>query len=369
MPKKELKSLQEVAQEINEIRIGEMKLLNRDTGYFVSNFRSGKGFELSDSKIRMTMNFRGTNQPNSFGYFKSKRGYNSKFKNTKTHANHYGEYISSIILKQLGMDACKVDLGVATIKHPYNHKDINLEGCLSHFQLTEHQSMFAANVVIDGLKQEKPKKFRELTQRGKSDSDQNFTNIELILEAFEYKFKSLGQADKIPEVRKKIFDMCAFDLIYANRDRHDQNFGVRVDMLTDEISFYPLFDNEQILGFQEELGNVKKYLSDDKAYAKFKNNELTSCMGIPGQIQKIRPMQFLEYLLEKYPTEILNSIQDIRRHKLSDLEEIMDSCDGLSPEHKDFAKKIYLERQKEIDTVLDKYKEKSEDSQKGLEDR
>lgn len=357
---RQIKTLQEVAQEINEEEIGKIQPFNRNTGYFVSTFRVGKGFEFYDTKIRMKMNFRGTNQPNSFGYFKSKRGYNTKFKNNKQHANHYGEYISSIILKQLGKDACKVDLGVATIRHPYTNKDIELEGCLSHFQLTESQSMFNARVVIDSLKTSSPKRYRELTQRGKSDSEQNFTNIELVLEAFEHKFKSVGQPGKIPNVRKQIFDMCAFDLIYANRDRHDENFGIRVDQLTDNVDFYPLYDNEQILGFQEDKKDVINLLSNEKAFQRYKEENLTSCIGIPGKMQKIKATELLEYLLEKYPNEILDSIQDIRRYKLSDLEELMDSCDGLSTEHKQFAKKIYLDREREINEVIDKYKKKQE---------
>lgn len=357
---RQIKTLQEVAQEINEESIGKMQFFNRDTGYFVPTFRTGKGFELFDSKVRLNMNFRGTNQLNSFGYFKSKRGYNSKLKNSKQHANHYGEYISSIILKQLGKSACKVDIGFATIKHPYTNKTIELEGCLSHFQLSETQSMFNAGIVIDAFKSASPRKYRELTQRGKSESEKNYTNIEIILEAFEHKFRSVGQPGKIPNIRKRIFDMCAFDLIYANRDRHDENFGIKVDQLTDDVEFYPLFDNEQILGFHEDRKDVAFLLSNEEAFEKYKEGNLTSCIGIPGKTHKIKPTELLEYLLEKYPDEILDSIQDIRRYKLSDLEELMDSCEGLSDEHKQFAKKIYLDREKEIDEVIDRYKKKQE---------
>ncbi len=357
---RQVKTLEEVAQEINEERIGEKQKFDKDTGYFVSNFRAGKGFELSDTKIRIQMTFRGTNQPNSFGYFKSKRGYNSKFKNNKEFANHYGEYISSIILKQLGKNACKVDLGIANIYHPYNGKQMDLEGCLSHFQLSAEEIMHPANVIIEGFKEASPKKYRELSKRGKSDSTENFTNIELVLEAFEHRFKTAGQPGKIPNARKQIFDMCAFDLIYANRDRHDENFGIRINQYTNDVDVYPLFDNEQILGFQEDKKDVIRYLSDEKAFQKYKESTLTSCIGIPGKIQKIKPTELLEYLLEKYPNEILSSIQEIRQYKLSDLEELMDACDGLSEEHKQFAKKIYLDRERDLNEVIDQYKNKKE---------
>ena len=53
-------------------------------------------------------------------------------------------------------------------------------------------------------------------------------------------------------------------------------------------------------------------------------------------------------LLEKYPKEIIASLNDISRYQFSDLEDLLDRIENLSESHKNFAKKIYLDRQKEV---------------------
>lgn len=367
---KRLLTLEEVCEDIHENpeEIGKFKRLTRKEGYYISNFRNGRGVVVEEGKVKANLSFDGTNQPTSIGYFKSKTGYNSKYKCNKQHANHIGEYVASIILKQLGKLACKVDLGYTTITNHYSGKEIEIEGCLSHSQLGKHEMMLPAKVAIEDYKLTSQKKYRELTERGRTDSEKNYTNVEIILAAFESKFKKNGQAKKIPEMRKAFFDMCAFDILFGNRDRHDENFGLRFDQMANELSFYHLFDDEQILGMQENVTVVEACLKSDKEYNKFKENELTSCIGIPGQTQKIKSIDLLKYLLEKYPKEILDSIQDIGRYQFSDLEDLLDRIENLSNPHKEFAKKIFLDRQKEVGSVIAEYQKRTSSKRKNLDE-
>ena len=354
---KRILTLDEVAREINEKpeNIGKFKQLKRSNGYYISSFRNGRGFILEDTKVKTRLAFEGTHQPTSFGYFKSKKGYNSKFKCNKKYANHIGEFVAYIILKQLGKKACKVDLGYTTLTNKFSGKEIEIEGCLSHSQLKRHEMMIPACVVIEDYKSLYPKKYRELTERGKTGSDKNYTNVEIILAAFENKYQKNGQEDKIPEMRKAFFDMCAFDLLFANRDRHDDNFGLRIDQETNELSFYHLFDDEQILGLQETETAAKNYLENSKEYEKFKEKELTSCIGIPKKMQQIKSAELLKYLLEKYPSEIIDSITDIGRYQISDLEELLNIIENLTDNHKKLALKIFSDRQKEIKDIVSSY--------------
>ncbi len=362
---KRILSLQEVSDNTNE-KIGKFKTLNRETGYYMCSFRNGITNWLEDTKVKMNLSFKSTNQPTSMGYFKSKKGYNKKYQNKKEYANHYGEYISYIILKQLEKQVCKVDLGVTTIRYPYNNKDIQVEGELSHFELSESEMVLEANVIIDYFKQSNPEKYAKLTKNNER-YDTDYTNVEVILEAFKTYFENNNHQKEIPEMRKAFFDMCAFDLIFANRDRHEENFGLKVDQKNDKICFYHLFDNEQILGLQENREDVLKYLSDEQKYNKFKEKELTSYIGTPEKPKKVKPTELLEYLLIHYPEEITNSLKDIGRYKVSDLQELMDNCEGLSDEHKKFATKIFLEREKEINQTVEKYNSvKKEDNEQSL---
>lgn len=363
--KKRILSLQEVRNNINE-EIGKFKPLNAKTGYYICSFRNGNAYWLEDTKVKMNLSFEGTKQPTSFGFFKSKKGYNKKYQNKKEYANHYGEYISYIILKQLEKKACKVELGVTTIKYPYSDKNIEIEGILSHYQLSKSEMVVQANVIIDYFKQGEPNKYEELSRKNRNISDKNYTNVEILLQAFRKYFEKNNHQNEIPKMRKSFFDMCAFDLIFANRDRHEENFGLRIDQKTEQISFYHLFDNEQILGLQENRVDVQKYLSNEQEFNKFKERELTSCIGIPEKPQKIKPTELLEYLLIHYPEEITNSLEDIGRYKVTDLQELMDTCEGLSDEHKKLATKVFLEREKEINQTVEKYNFVKKDDEQSL---
>ena len=346
-----IKSLKEVSEEIGE-EIGKKKEFDTKNGYYVHNTRTHREFELIDSKLVTELSFKDKKEPISYGYFKSKKGYNSRYKNSKEYANHYGEYIAYIILKQLGKKACKVDIGTRDIHHPFSNKTITIEGILSHHQLSREEIFRPFSVSLNRYR---GAQYREATPRGKTNADANNTNIELIVSSLEYELESNGQESYIPEMRKEVFDMCIFDLKFANRDRHDDNFGSRIDQVNGKIQFYHLFDNEQILGFQEEKKDIQRYLNSEKDYEKFKNKELTSCIGIPGASNKVTYQKLLKYLLEHYYDETMNSLKDFGRYKLSNLEEVLDIFPNLSEEHKKLAEKIFTEREIEINQTVKEF--------------
>lgn len=349
-------SLQEISTKIND-KIGEFKKFSANDGYFKVSFRDEKRIQLYDRKISTNLSFRGTNQEVTFGHFKSKTGYNiGTFKNEKEYANHYGEYIAYIILKQLGKDACKVNLGEIEVKNSYDEK-IVVQGILSHYELSQQEIYKPISTVIDDYKETQFDKYKERILLKDFNAYKNYSNIEIILDAIEDFYRKNGQESKLIEARKKFFDMCIFDIKFANRDRHCSNFGLKINQLTNEIEFYSLFDNEQILGFQENKPDVIRYLSDVEEYNKFKSIELTSCIGIPQDPRDIASYKLLSYLLEHYPEETMSSLQDINMYKVSNLEELMNLCNRLSDEHKQFAKKIFIERENEIESTILNYKE------------
>ena len=363
---KSVKTLKEVRKEIQE-QLGVQKKLNPKNGYYF--YANGKReYGMHDTKVESTMCHK-DDHGLILAHFKSKKGYNSKLKNNKNFANHYAEYIAYLILKQLGKKVCKEELGEIKIKNKYSNKVINIEGVLSQYEVTVTESFIPLMTIVESYKEAYPKKYKEMITRGKTDSEDNYVNIEIILKTLEEYYKKNRQSDKIPQMRKEFFDMCMFDMIFANRDRSDDNFGVKVNQVTNEINFYPLFDNEQILGMQEEKADIVRYLSSEKEYQKFKKENLTSCIGIPGNPKKIEPTTLLKYLLEHYYEETIDSLNDIGRYTYQDLEEVLEVCPGLSEEHKAFAKKIYLERQQEINnTIKDFEQRKNEEHPKQGDD-
>lgn len=353
-----VKSLQEVSEEINE-KIGVFKKFDINNGYYKTNLRNLRDIELSNSKIRANLSFKGTNQPISFGYFKSKSGYNNKYKNNKEYADHYGEYIAYIILKQLGKKVCKVDIGEMKVKNKYSSEPVNVEGILSYFQLNQQEIFKPMNIIIEDFKKDKQGNIKENTYK-----NMNNTNIQIIFDSIENFFVNNKQEHKIPDIRKKIIDMCIFDLKFANRDRHDENYGLKINQITNEIEFYHLFDNEQILGMQEKRKDILKYLTNNNEYEKFKNTRLTSCIVTPKNIKSNNPKELLFYLLEKYPTETIHSVRDISRYQICNLEELMELFPKLYTEHKELAKKIFIERELEINDVVNTFIEKQKNETK-----
>ena len=320
-----------------------------------------------DTKVEATM-CRKDDHGLILAHFKSKKGYNSNLKNNKNFANHYAEYIAYLILKQLGKKVCKEELGEIKIKNRYSNKVINIEGVLSQYEVKLEESFIPLRTIVESYKDAYPKKYKEMTTRGKTDSEDNYVNIEIVLKTLEEYYKKNGQSDKIAQMRKEFFDMCMFDMMFANRDRSDDNLGVKVNQVTNEINFYPLFDNEQILGMQEEKADIVRYLSSEKEYQKFKKENLTSCIGIPGNPKRTEPTALLIYLLEHYHEETIDSLNDIGRYTFSHLEEVLEVCPKLSTEHKIFAKKIFLERQEEITDALKAFQQRKEENLKEDDD-
>ncbi len=353
---KKIRSIQEVSKNIKE-EVGENKRFSLGNGYYIVSFRDEKPIQLYDRKISTNLSFREINKEVTFGHFKSKIGYLSDtFINKKEYANHYGEYIAYIILKQLGKEACKVNLGEIEVQNSYDEK-IVVEGILSHYELSQQEIYKPIGAVLDNYKETQFDKYKEKVLVEEPKGYKNYSNIEIILDAIEDFYRKNGQESKLIEARKKFFDMCIFDIKFANRDRHSSNFGLKINQLTNEIDMYSLFDNEQILGFQENKSDIIKYLTEEEQYQKFKSEELTSCIGIPQNPRDITSQELLSYLLEHYPKETMSSLQDINMYKASNLQELMDLCRGLSEEHKQFAKKIFIEREKEIESIIRKYKE------------
>lgn len=361
---RKVKSLEEISDEINE-QLGVFKKFERKSGFYPITrhyFHSSTGrilynkdYDLVSEKLHRDYHVRNL-QGVTTAFFKSKRGYKTKLDNKKEHADHYGEYIAFLILKQLGKKVCKSDLGEFEIVFPFNKKVKTIEGVLSHpeFDELKGESFREFSTIIDDYRNTYPKKYQALIGDSNPLIEANYTNVEVILKVIEEYCKKNDQEHKLPQIRKDFFDMLIFDLKFANRDRHEGNFGLKVSD-TGEIDFYPLFDNEQILGMQLEKNTASRYLDDKQAYQRLKKEDLTSYIGIPGKPQHVESDRLLLYLLENYYDETKDSLDDIGRYSLNDLEEVLEVCPGLSTAHKDLAKKVFIDREKEINDVINEF--------------
>lgn len=374
--KKKVKSLEEVRNEINE-QLGVFKKFDKKSGFFISSrtfvHSSGKVFynreyDLVAEKLHSDLKIK-TLHGVITAFFKSKAGYNTKLINKREFAGHYGEYLSFLILKQLGKKVCKSDLGELEIMFPFSKKNKTIEGVLSYPAFDEiNGEMFREySTIVDDYRHTYPKKYQNLIGDANPSLDSNITNVEVILKVLEEYCRSNGQEEKFPQIKKDFFDMMIFDLKFANRDRHEGNFGLKI-LKTGEIEFYPLFDNEQILGLQCEKKSAEAYVQEDTFVEKLKESDLGSYIGVPGDPQHANFSKTLKYLLEHYYEETKESLEDIGRYTYSHLEEVLEVCPGLSEPHKDLAKKIFKTREKEINEIVSEF-EKSKNEEHRKEDK
>lgn len=208
------------------------------------------------------------------------------------------------------------------------------------------------STIVDDYRLTYPKKYQALIGDSNPNIDANINNVEVILKVLEEYCIKNGKPDKFPQIKKDFFDMMIFDLKFANRDRHEGNFGLKVSINTGDIEFYPLFDNEQVLGLQYNKKGAEVILQEDLSFDKVTNSELTSYIGIPGNPQHASYTQTFKYLLEHYFDETKDSFEDIGRFKYSDLEEVLGICSGLSEPHKALAKNIFSAREKEMNEIV-----------------
>lgn len=358
---KPLISLEKVARLLHVDKLGEHVEFTPKNGFYEVTFREPRNYQLKDGKIGKNLSLRDSDGSVTYGYFKSRASFNSRFKLTKRHGNHYGEYLASIILKQLDIPACRVDIGVYPFRHPYKQGAIiPVEGSLSHYQLKQADIFIPLSVIAQRYKSSNKKHYNALIgetyKPGASSSTAHYTNIEIILASIQSFLASENQESKINKVRQQIFDMCLFDLKFANRDRHDDNFGLKVNQDTGEINFYELFDNEQILGMQLQETLAQDALDNPKRFEDLKRRDFTSYIGYPGKPTATVPTELFSYLLQKYPKETIKAYKKVSRYSLEDLKKTMEVCLPDMPDaHRNLACKLFEDREREMAQVLEDY--------------
>lgn len=344
-----IKTLQEVSAEINE-KIGDLKKFNIANGYYQANLRNRRNIEVIDSKVRAKLSFKGAKQPISFGYFKSKRGYNSKYKNNKDYANHYGEFIGYVLALHSEVPVCKAELAHLSRYYPNIHKQINhgtpieKDGCITYSSLENGKELEHGKTVIDIAKYSRED--REVREKDNDD-------LEVVLDAIETRtrkfYKSISEYPqdyielKIRENRSKAIQMMVYDCLYGNNDRHDENWAMERD--DSQIKMYPLYDNERVLGLYENQNFIEKALKEQNV-EEISEKVLFSRMKIPGERnQHSSYKDVLNYLMNHYKTETIETLVKSLEYNTPDrVTSYLKFCEGLPSCYVDFGTTMYKSR-------------------------
>ena len=286
-------------------------------------------------------------------------------KQTKISAAHYGEFIAYLLYKKIGLPVCKVDLLIRKLPIPRSKSGrlVEVPGCISYKELKDNEDLVQAINIISWYKDVHYDEFvaitDQLNQYDNDDyklskhNDSNNNNIELIIPAFEAYIKERCGASEedCQGLRQSLIDMIVADCKFANTDRNDENYGLAISK--DGHRFYPVFDNEYILGFPEFKEDIEKY--SGARLQEHIDKDLTSRMGISSQVSKIGYKSVMTYLFTTYPEETKKSYEKVMQIKENDLIDLMEECEGLGEVHKSYALRIFKERHRGFKYVKEEY--------------
>lgn len=278
----------------------------------------------------------------------------------------YGEKLANEICKAIGILSCDVDILKLNMVNMRSKSRIpkQVPGVISYIDLAPEEDLVQASTIISGYKYDHPEEYKKIIDPlGRKspgskditilDNNIQFNNIELIIPAFVAKVKEDCHAsDEVAEeIKQRIIEMCVFDCRFANRDRNDENYGLAISK--DSVRFYPLFDNEYILGMSEQTADIQKY--NAASLQEHINKDLYSVIGITSNPTKLSSASLIAYLFSAHPIETQKAYEKVMRFTAEDLKNLMDEFEGLPEEHKAYALKIFRLRGKELEGVQQEF--------------
>ena len=262
---------------------------------------------------------------------------------------HLGEMTGYKITEKIGIPCCEVEL----FSRPYtNRPDLSEVGAISYFYSGSNDVVLTSSGII--------------TRHAKKNKieDDYMPDINMIFAAVYERFKEDGRPiSEFLKFKKDFIMMTVFDLRFGNFDRGLNNWYILQDKVTGRLDLYPMFDNEAILGFTDDIPEDTTYAS----IAEF-NNVRRSRVTTPKDRSNRNFSDFRElyrYLLEHYPIETVHATKEINKFKAGDLDEILDNLPGISEERKRFAKRNYMYRQMTMEKLYMDYLDKIKRSRTG----
>ena len=244
---------------------------------------------------------------------------------------HLGEMTAFKIAEKLGIPCCEVEL--FSKQHP-TMLDIFETGCISYFEVGSDDVLYSAENLISTYAKE-----HGISSFHLIDIDSIFCAI------YDFLKRNNRPLEEYFKFKRDFITMTFFDLKFGNFDRGINNWFVRVNKTTGVVELYPMFDNEAILGFTDDILENMSYTEISKFNNERKSKVYTNFKDM------------YEYLLKHYPFEMRHASMVLSSFKLEDLESILNNLPGISDKRKEFARKNYAYRTIELDRIKTEYED------------
>ena len=269
-------------------------------------------------------------------------------------ANHYGEFIGYLLSLGSRTPACKVELAHLSEYYENIHKERNngtpeeKDGCISYSHQEKGQILHHGKLVIDEYLRENSSSEFEFKKYYENDIDICIAAIEEETRRYYQKSSFKRSEDyieeKVKENRKAALNMIVYDCLYGNNDRHDENWAMVKDLDGLDISLYPLYDNERVLGLYENIRTIESSL-EKNTVEQDSEKTLFSRMTVPEQNATSSSYKdVLTHILSKYSEvgEILET--HLKGNPPMKVKMYLESCENLPKQYVAYGMKMYESR-------------------------
>lgn len=230
-----------------------------------------------------------------------------KNKNVCFIKNNISEYIGSNIFKIVGFEVQNTILGT----YNYNGKEKIVCAC-EDFTDENHILYEFENIALSV----NPDKKIE-------------TELEDIIEVINVITKTM----KVKELKEKFWDMFIIDSLIGNKDRHNGNWGILLNKITNISEFAPIYDCGSCLNStlsDSEIENLSE--------TEIKNLAINTYSCIKENGKKINEMSYIKSLKNR---DCNNAIFRVfNKIDLNKIEEFINNVEGITNIRKEFYKKI-----------------------------
>ena len=246
-----------------------------------------------------------------------------KNKNISYINNAFSEYIGSNIFKIVGFEVQNTILGT----YSYNGKEKIICAC-EDFTDENHILYEFENIALSV----NPDKKIE-------------TELEDIIEVINVITKII----KVKELKEKFWDMFIIDSLIGNKDRHNGNWGILLNKITNISEFAPIYDCGSCLNStlsDSEIENLSE--------AEIKNLAINTYSCIKENGKKINAMSYIKSLKNSDCNNAIFRVFD--KINLNKIEDFINNVEGITNIRKEFYKKIIKLRYKFLEQAYKKIK-------------
>ena len=223
------------------------------------------------------------------------------------------EYIGSHIYASLGFDVHDTKLGIANGKIVVACKDF----------LKSNEMIIDYNMIKNEYDENTEKAIQHLSTSSSINSNHDIEEILVIMEENPY-FK------RMPELKRRFWDMFVVDAFINNNDRNEGNWGLILNKDTNDLRLAPIYDNGASFYNKSSDDKLSSIYNDDY---RFKQSVYDNTISVYSYNDKsVNPLKFIESISNKECNNaILRIVPKINMNNIKNLfDELPQEYNGLT---------------------------------------